>query len=149
MKYLLLLLFIIFRITFSYSQTLSDQTQVSLITCDEGEEIYTLFGHSAIRIRDVRNNIDFVYNWGMFEFGENEFDFQMKFAKGKLKYYMAEELYENFIYEYEWEKRTVREQVLDLTYLQKLALWEEIQINYRPENRAMIMIFSLIIVPLE
>lgn len=135
MKYALLLVFIILRITLGHSQVLSDQTQVSLITCDEGEEIYSLFGHSAIRIRDVRNNIDFVYNWGMFEFGENELDFQIRFAKGKLKYYMAEELYENFIEGYKWEQRTVREQVLNLTYLQKLSLWKEIQINYQPENR--------------
>jgi hypothetical protein len=135
MKYLLLLFFIVCRITFSYSQVLSDQTKISLITCDEGEEIYSLFGHSAIRVRDVRNNIDFVYNWGMFDFGADELDFQIRFAKGKLKYYMAEELYENFIEGYQWEQRTVREQTLNLTYLQKLALWKEIQINYRPENR--------------
>jgi len=135
MKYLILITFSLLRITFSFSQTLSNETRVSLITCDEGEEIYSLFGHSAIRIRDIKNNIDFVYNWGMFDFGVSEFDFQLKFAKGKLKYYMAEELYENFILGYEWEQRIVREQVLDLTYQQKLSLWKEIQINYRPENR--------------
>lgn len=117
------------------SQTLSPKTIVSLITCDEGTEIYSLFGHSAIRIQDPFNHIDFVYNWGMFEFGDSELDFQFRFAKGKLKYYMAEELYENFIYSYQYEQRTVREQVLNLSYQQKLALWDEIQFNYRPENR--------------
>lgn len=135
MKHFLFLIVSLISLNLSYSQLLSDQTSVSLLTCDEGEEIYSLFGHSAIRIKDVRNNIDFVYNWGMFEFGENELDFQLKFAKGKLKYYMAEELYENFMLTYQWEQRTVREQVLNLTYEQKLALWEEIQFNYRPENR--------------
>jgi len=128
------LLFILFTIGVK-SQTLSPKTTVSLITCDEGTEIYSLFGHSAIRIQDPHNHIDFVYNWGMFEFGESELDFQFRFAKGKLKYYMAEELYENFIYSYQYEQRTVREQILNLTYQQKLALWDEIQFNYRPENR--------------
>ncbi len=135
MKLIIKTLFFIFLAINAKSQTLSPKTIVSLITCDEGEEIYSLFGHSAIRIQDPYNHIDFVYNWGMFEFGENELDFQYRFAKGKLKYYMAEELYENFIYSYQYEKRTVREQLLNLTYLQKKALWKEIQFNYRPENR--------------
>ena len=129
-----LLLTILVSITVQ-SQTLSPKAVVSLITCDEGDEIYSLFGHSAIRIQDPFNHIDFVYNWGMFEFGESELDFQFRFAKGKLKYYMAEELYENFIYSYQYEKRTVREQILNLTHQQKIALWDEVQYNYRPENR--------------
>lgn len=135
MKYLLLLLFIVLGLTSDYSQQLSPNTRVSLITCDEGEEIYSLFGHSAIRITDVTNHIDFVYNWGMFHFGSSELDFQLKFAKGKLKYFMAEELYENFILTYQWEQRRVKEQVLNLTHQQKLDLWNAIQTNYRPENR--------------
>jgi len=115
--------------------SLSSQTTVSVITCDEGSEIYSLFGHSAIRIKDPVTHKDLVYNWGMFEFGDDVIDFQYRFAKGKLKYYMAEERYENFIYTYQFEQRTVREQVLNLTYEDVLNLWELIQINYKPENR--------------
>lgn len=135
MKYSILLLSFLFITKASYTQQLSNSTVVSVITCDEGDEIYSLFGHSAIRVRDVRNHIDFVYNWGMFEFGNDELDFQYRFAKGRLKYYMAEELFENFMYIYQLEKRTVREQILNLTYKQKIALWSAIQVNYRPENR--------------
>lgn len=135
MKYSILLLSFIFLLKANYAQQLSENTVVSVITCDEGDEIYSLFGHSALRIRDVRNHVDFVYNWGMFEFGSDELDFQYRFAKGRLKYYMAEELFENFMYTYQLEKRTVREQILNLTYEQKIALWDAVQVNYRPENR--------------
>lgn len=133
-----LIFFILFILLFSQliiGQTISDNTKFSLITCDEGDEIYSLFGHSAIRIKDTRSNIDLVYNWGMFNFGNDELDFQMRFAKGKLKYYMAEETYKGFIASYKWEERTVREQVLNLSLEQKLSLWKEIKINYEPENR--------------
>lgn len=133
---LFILFFGLFLISaLSYGQAISESTQFSLITCDEGDEIYSLFGHSAIRVKDKVSQLDLVYNWGMFEFGENELDFQIKFAKGKLRYYMAEETFTGFVSTYQWENRTVREQVLDLSYEQKLALWKGIQENYKPENR--------------
>ncbi|MCT4579872.1 MAG: DUF4105 domain-containing protein [Flavobacteriales bacterium] len=135
MKYILLSIGLFFLFQINYSQRLSQGTVISVITCDEGDEIYSLFGHSALRVKDVRNHIDFVYNWGMFEFGSDELDFQYRFAKGKLKYYMAEELFENFMYTYQLEERTVREQILNLTYKQKIQLWNAIQENYKPENR--------------
>ena len=67
---------------------LSDQAQISLLTCAEGEDIYSLFGHSAIRVYDPVKNIDNCYNWGMFEFDSDEIIFATKFTKGRLKYYM-------------------------------------------------------------
>ena len=114
---------------------LSEQAQVSLITCAEGEEIYALFGHSAIRINDPVNGIDNCYNWGMFEFDSDEIVFATKFTKGRLKYYMAEQDFQYFMFEYEMSNRTVKEQVLNLTYKQKLELLEAINENYLLENR--------------
>ena len=37
-------------------------TKVSILTCDPGNEIYSLFGHSALRIKDPKNQIDIVVN---------------------------------------------------------------------------------------
>ena len=68
-------------------ENLSENAQLSLLTCDEGGEIYSLFGHSALRIFDVENQIDIVFNWGMFEWPEDQFDFGYQFAKGKLKFF--------------------------------------------------------------
>ena len=42
--------------------------QVSLITCDPGDDAYQMFGHTALRIRDLNNPLyDFAYNYGVFD----------------------------------------------------------------------------------
>ena len=37
--------------------TLSPETEVSILTCAPGNELYSLFGHTAIRINDPRHQI--------------------------------------------------------------------------------------------
>ena len=113
---------------------LSDQSKVYLLTCDVGDEIYEQFGHSAIRILDPINGIDQCYNWGMFEFGEDEFEFNMKFAKGSLDYFMAVEPLEYFLYPYQVTKREVIQQELNLTLELKNKLWNLLIENAKPEN---------------
>ncbi|MFI0490995.1 DUF4105 domain-containing protein, partial [Flavobacterium sp.] len=49
---------------FAQSIILSENANVSVITCDTGNESYSLFGHTAIRITDLNNNLDVVYNYG-------------------------------------------------------------------------------------
>ncbi|MFY7861788.1 MAG: DUF4105 domain-containing protein, partial [Chitinophagales bacterium] len=44
--------------------------QFSILTCDQGDEIYSTFGHSAIRYQDSSNGIDWVYNYGLFDFSD-------------------------------------------------------------------------------
>ena len=114
---------------------LSENAQISLLTCDEGDEIYSLFGHSALRIFDVENQIDIVFNWGMFEWPEDQFDFGYQFAKGKLKYYMAIQPFNGFVSQYKDYNRGVSEQILNLDIVQKKLLYEKLLINHLPENR--------------
>ena len=133
-KYLFLALSISFLNNKSSAQ-LSDQAQISLLTCEAGEDIYSLFGHSAIRIYDPVNNIDNCYNWGMFEFDTDEIEFATKFTKGRLKYYMAEQSFPEFMGEYQYSQRTVKEQRLNLCAEQKIKLWQALKENYLPENR--------------
>ena len=131
-------LFLIFSVFLSNNKSiaqLSDQAQISLLTCAEGEDIYSLFGHSALRVYDPANNIDNCYNWGMFEFDSDEIVFATKFTKGRLKYYMDEQDFGYFMMEYDYFQRTVKEQVLNLTYEQKNNLWKALKENYLPENR--------------
>ena len=115
--------------------TISKNAQVSLLTCNEGDEIYSLFGHSAIRIYDIDSQINIVFNWGMFDWPEDQFDFGYQFAKGKLKYYMTIQSFNEFMYDYENFNREVYEQVLDLDLSQKQLLYEKLLINYLPKNR--------------
>lgn len=133
MRKLSFTLLLVFHLFTSFGQGISDKAIFSLITCDEGDELYSLFGHSALRVVDHNNGVDVCYNWGMFNYADP--NFYEKFAKGKLDYFMDEQPTEYFLYEYEITKRSVREQLLNLTVEDKQELWKALQINYQPENR--------------
>jgi len=122
-------------INFKSFGQLSPNAKVYLLTCESGDEIYTQFGHSAIRIVDNETSLDNVYNWGMFEFDEDETAFMMKFARGKLPYYMGVQSFDGFMSEYIYFNRTVRQLELNLNQAQTNELYAALQINYLPENR--------------
>ena len=111
------------------------QTKISVLTCDPGNEIYSLFGHSALRLQNPVQGYDLVVNWGLFEFSENQFDFGYDFAKGRLKYFMGLQSATNFIEEYKGSRRGIREQILNLNKEEKFKLITLIENNYKPENR--------------
>ena len=70
---------------FAQDPILSNNAKISVITCDVGNESYSLFGHTALRIQDNSNNLDIVYNYGAFDFETP--NFVAKFAKGDLQYF--------------------------------------------------------------
>lgn len=107
--------------------------QISLITCGVGDELYSTFGHSAIRIVDNAFHTDFVYNYGMFNFSEP--NFYQKFLKGKLLYYVAKEDFNNFVANYEYDKRSVVEQVLDIDETQAMEVFNLLETNLLEENK--------------
>ena len=111
------------------------QTKISVLTCDPGNEIYSLFGHSALRLQNPVQGYDLVVNWGLFEFSENQFDFGYDFAKGRLKYFMGLQSATNFMEEYKGSRRGIREQILNLNKEEKFKLITLIENNYKPENR--------------
>jgi hypothetical protein len=117
----------------SAQQRLSPSAQMSLLTVGPGEDLYSVFGHTAIRVYDPAQNIDRTYGWGGFRFTEN--NFYVKFLRGTLPYYAdAYEMY-LFVYAYQQENRTLREQVLNLTTAQKERLMDVLETNMLPENR--------------
>ncbi len=113
------------------SQQLSPQAEVSLLTCSPGSEIYSQFGHTAIRIKDT--NMDYVFNYGTFDF--NTPYFALKFAQGRLKYMLDVDSFNEFIQRYTYTKRGVIEQVLNLTQNEKQQLLRALIANYQSENR--------------
>jgi len=112
---------------------LSENTEVSVITCGTGSEIYSLFGHTAIRIRDTDNQIDEVYNYGTFDFSTP--NFYLKFVKGDLQYLETSCTFEEFFQEYLYEKRSVAEQVLNISTSQKQALFDYLNASLQSEER--------------
>jgi len=107
--------------------------RISLLTCGPGdEEVWEVFGHTALRVIDSDQHTDIVFNYGTFEFGPN---FEMQFMRGKLNYCLAEETFNGFMQEYVEAKRSVQEQVLLLDWKQKEHIYDFLQWNADPVNR--------------
>ena len=68
MKDFLLAIVFICAVVSLRGQAISDQAKISLLTGSPGAELYSTFGHSAIRIQDEVNGIDELYNYGTFDF---------------------------------------------------------------------------------
>jgi hypothetical protein len=119
---LLLFLFLLGATQHLEAQALGEKATVSILTCQEGNELYSLYGHTAIRIKDEANALDVVYNYGTFDF--NTEHFYLKFVKGDLRYFVTAYSYNEFYYEYTIENRSIYEQVLRLTVAQKQLLFE-------------------------
>ncbi|TRX26722.1 DUF4105 domain-containing protein [Flavobacterium franklandianum] len=121
LKKIFLFLFLIGTLnSFGQAIVLSKDARTSVITCDTGNESYSLFGHTAIRITDSENNLDVVYNYGAFDFRTP--NFVAKFAKGDLQYFAVANTFLDFMSQYTYEQRSVFEQelILPLAYKQKL-----------------------------
>ncbi len=109
-----------------------DNAEVYMLTCAPGNESYSIYGHTAIRITFSDTGYDMVYNWGIFDFSTPNFVY--RFAKGKLDYLLGAYSYERFLAEYVYEGRSVWSQKLNLTVADKARLFTLISENLRPEN---------------
>lgn len=112
---------------------LSREAQISLITGEPGQELYTRFGHSAIRIYDRGQGIDLVYNYGTFDFDAP--GFYTNFMRGKLKYFLSVYDFEYMARSYSYNNQSLFEQILNLTYDEKISVYAYLNNNYKPENR--------------
>ena len=99
---------------------LSEKSKISLITCSPGEELYARYGHTALLVYDPELHVQWVFNYGMFDF--NVEDFYLKFVKGETWYELGVEDYQQFLIAYSYEKRQVYEQELNLSLAQRQAV---------------------------
>jgi len=116
-----------------HAQYFSSRAEISLITCSPGSELYSIFGHSAIRVNDTTSDTDLIFNYGVFDF--NTPHFYWKFVRGKLQYRLAIQQMDNFVRAYAAEGRSIKEEKLNLTQEEKRRLIAFLRVNYRPENR--------------
>ena len=119
---------------FAQGVRLSDQAKVSIITCGSGDQLYSIFGHTGLRITDPVHNLDIVYNYGTFDFATP--NFYGKFVKGDLDYYVSASSFQQFLYEYQSDNRDVFEQELQLSLTQKQQLLEALNKNLFTEERS-------------
>ena len=133
---LLTLAVLAFPLRAQYPDTLphlGDSAYAALITCGAGDEFYTSFGHSALRICDSTQGIDLVYNYGTFDFDTPHF--YWKFARGHLNYHLSRSTFYGFLFEYQYEGRAVWQQRLRLSNQELNNLFLLLEINYLPEYR--------------
>jgi len=132
------LLFILFALSLSgiqphlYAQD-SSHLRISLLTCTPGDELYALFGHSALRVIDSSSVQDNVFNYGTFNFDDK--NFYLKFLRGKLLYFISVESFEDFEFTYQSTGRVISEQILNLSAPEKISLYQKLIDNLKEENR--------------
>jgi hypothetical protein len=113
---------------------LSSQAQISIITCGPYQgELYSAFGHSAIRVVDPSLGFDIAYNYGVFDF--NQPNFYLNFTRGFLYYKLGVYSYPDFRNFYISYNRYVHEQVLNLDSIQKQKIFSYLEINSLPQNQ--------------
>jgi Domain of unknown function (DUF4105) len=111
----------------------TQQLQISVLTCGTGNEVYSIFGHTAIRVIDSTNHTDVIYNYGTFNFDDP--NFLPKFIRGKLDYFLSLENAQAFFAAYDQEGRFVKEQILLLSNVQKQELYNALILNATEKNK--------------
>lgn len=131
----LLLTFILLNIskitignTTNYAATPADSIRVSLLTCSPHDEIYSLYGHTAIRYEDKASKTDIVVNYGMFSFKKPFF--VARFVLGLTDYEMGIQDFADFCCEYQYFGSQVTQQEIYLTPEEKGQLLKALQDNY-------------------
>jgi hypothetical protein len=114
-------------------QDSSCNIRISLLTCSPGEDLYSIWGHSALRVTDHSANADIIYNYGTFDFDDPAF--YSKFTRGKLLYFVSVQRFEDFLEEYQYYQRGITEQLLDLSCSEKVKLASALKENAKEENK--------------
>lgn len=128
-----LLLFILLCQTNVQANTLTESSEISVLTYEPGNEVYTIFGHTALRVRDTALQFDQVYNFGTFEF--SSLYFYVDFFSGKLDYYLTIIDYKTFLHQSNREQRTVYEQILNLSIEERSVIWNKLHQTYHSDDR--------------
>lgn len=117
-----------------FADSLSSEARVSVLTANPGQAVYSLWGHSALRVTDPVQGFDAVFNWGTFDVDQPYF--VPRFAYGAMQYELSLEPMTRFMRGYAAEQRGVVEQEIALTQEARQQLWGLLLENLKPENRA-------------
>lgn len=115
------------------AQNFGPDTKISLITIGPGHDLYSKFGHSAIRLSDPSQGLDLSYNYGTFDFDAP--NFYGKFVRGKLDYILSVDKTFPLLRYYQRTGREVVEQDLLLSPEEVQEVAAFLIENYKPENR--------------
>jgi len=130
---LIVVLLALINTTNAATRLLSEKAEISLLTCSPGNELYSVFGHSAIRVNDPDSELDWVFNYGTFDFDTP--NFYLKFSSGQLNYLLSVNHFSRFVQSYFRDERSIVEQVLNLNAFEKQHLFNALIENAKPENK--------------
>lgn len=122
----------------AYSQSeniqLSDSSKVSILTNSaSSQHVYSMFGHTVLRVQDPENIIDLSFNYGVFDFDSP--NFMWRFVTGATDYMVIGYNSRFALEEYKERGVEVKEQILNLTTVEKQRIWDALVLNAQPENR--------------
>ncbi len=130
-KYLISILLTLLTLTAS-----AEKSKFTLVTHYQTEqEVYTAWGHSSLRINNDSLDIDKIYNYGLFSFGD-VVKFCANFVMGKTDYMVGSQAFARSYREAVYRKKVnLREATLNLTEDEVERLELALQENVLPENR--------------
>ena len=107
-----------------------DSVEVGLLTCSPHNEVYSLYGHTALHWHDLRTDEHFVFNYGVFDYRKPHFVW--RFMMGQTDYMLecTSNLNRWCNYYRKWGSE-VKEQILNLTPSEKRRLQEALGINLK------------------
>jgi len=132
-KILLLPVFLFGLTTLLSGQYLSEKAQISVLTYEPLSTIHTVFGHSAIRIYDPINQINKVYNYGMFDYDAP--NFTLNFIKGNMLYSLGVQDFNQVVAYSQYRNQSLEEQILNLNDTEKQDIYLLLENNLKPENK--------------
>jgi hypothetical protein len=106
---------------------------VYLMTMGPGARVWERFGHNAIYIHDPDRGTDQAYNYGLFDFGQE--NFVLRFIQGRMWYWMAGYPAQRYLDQYVRDNRSVWLQELEMPPAARLELQRFLQWNALPEHR--------------
>ena len=109
-----------------------DSLQVYLLTCEPHDEIYSLYGHTAIRVVNPRNNMDIAINYGAFDSSSR--NFVLRFVFGLTDYMMMVYSYSDFLAEYRYFGSAVHQQHINMSPEEKRVFMAALAESAKPEN---------------
>ncbi len=131
-KRILTFLFFLCSFVAGYA-SVNDSLKISLITCSPGTQVYELFGHTGLRVRDDARDIDVVFHYGVFSFDTPNFIY--RFTKGETDYSIGLADYKDFVYSYIMRDSEVSELPLNLTAEESERIFQALIVNNMPNNR--------------
>ena len=109
-----------------------DSVEVFLLTCQPHDEVYSLYGHTSIRVFDKNTGGDYAVNFGVFDSTADYF--ALRFAFGLTDYMMAIYDFRDFLDEYRFYGSGVYQQHINMSREEKRNFLKALYETSRPEN---------------